>query len=147
MSLCRQVLQYVTELLNRNVGFLINERFINIPAQVGTWKKWWKIMIWLLLLLVGTPADCLLTYVLPNHQQITVNNIDVNRSPCPFGRPLWPRWEKPEIGTFPLNLVNRQRSVHGNIELIYLFPGHYIMICKLYKSKTEAPNSQPQQVN
>ena len=30
----RQVLQYVTELLNRNVGFLINERFINIPAQV-----------------------------------------------------------------------------------------------------------------
>ena len=25
--------------------------------------------------------------------------------------------------------------------------GHYIMICKLYKSKTEAPNSQPQQVS
>ena len=24
--------------------------------------------------------------------------------------------------------------------------GHYIMICKLYKSKTEAPNTQPQQV-
>ena len=85
MSLCRQVLQYVTELLNRNVGFLINERFINIPAQV---ELEWKIIIWLLLLLVGTPADCLLTYVLPNHQQITVNNIDVNRSPCPFGRPL-----------------------------------------------------------
>ena len=31
----RQVLQYVTDLLNKNVGFLINERFINIPAQVG----------------------------------------------------------------------------------------------------------------
>ena len=30
----RQVLQYVTDLLNKNVGFLINERFINIPAQV-----------------------------------------------------------------------------------------------------------------
>ena len=34
MDSFRQVLQYVTELLNRNVGFLINERFINIPAQV-----------------------------------------------------------------------------------------------------------------
>ena len=34
MFFFRQVLQYVTELLNRNVGFLINERFINIPAQV-----------------------------------------------------------------------------------------------------------------
>ena len=34
----RQVLQYVTELLNRNVGFLINERFINIPAQVTILK-------------------------------------------------------------------------------------------------------------
>ena len=30
----RQVLQYVTDLLNKSVGFLINERFINIPAQV-----------------------------------------------------------------------------------------------------------------
>ena len=33
----RQVLQYVTDLLNKNVGFLINERFINIPAQVSEW--------------------------------------------------------------------------------------------------------------
>jgi hypothetical protein len=31
----RQVLQYVTDLLNKNVGFLVNERFVNIPAQVG----------------------------------------------------------------------------------------------------------------
>lgn len=31
----RQVLQYVTDLLeNNNVGFLLNERFINIPAQI-----------------------------------------------------------------------------------------------------------------
>jgi len=30
----RQVLQYVTELLNKNVGFLLNERYVNIPAQV-----------------------------------------------------------------------------------------------------------------
>lgn len=30
----RQVLQYVTDLLKGNVGFLINERFINIPAQI-----------------------------------------------------------------------------------------------------------------
>ena len=30
----RQVLQYVTDLLAKNVGFLVNERFINIPAQV-----------------------------------------------------------------------------------------------------------------
>ena len=31
----KAVLQYVTNLLNGNVGFLFNERFINIPAQVG----------------------------------------------------------------------------------------------------------------
>jgi len=30
----RQVLQYVTDLLKGNVGFLVNERFINIPAQI-----------------------------------------------------------------------------------------------------------------
>jgi len=30
----RQVLQYVNDLLNKNVGFLISERFINIPAQI-----------------------------------------------------------------------------------------------------------------
>jgi len=30
----RQVLQYVTDLLKGSVGFLINERFINIPAQI-----------------------------------------------------------------------------------------------------------------
>ena len=30
----RQVLQYVTDLLNKNVGFLLNERYVNIPAQV-----------------------------------------------------------------------------------------------------------------
>ena len=35
----RQVLQYVTDLLNKNVGFLINERFINIPAQVGSFPS------------------------------------------------------------------------------------------------------------
>ena len=35
----RQVLQYVTDLLNKNVGFLINERFINIPAQVSSQLK------------------------------------------------------------------------------------------------------------
>jgi protein BCP1 len=73
----RQVLQYVTELLNRNVGFLINERFINIPAQ------------------------------------ITV-----------------PLWE---------TLVTEMRKARDR-NLPFEF-GHYIMICKLYKSKTEAPNS------
>ena len=30
----KAVLQYVTNMLNGNVGFLFNERFINIPAQV-----------------------------------------------------------------------------------------------------------------
>ena len=35
----RQVLQYVTDLLNKNVGFLFNERFINIPAQVRSWSR------------------------------------------------------------------------------------------------------------
>ena len=30
----RQVLQYVTDLLTKNVGFLLNERYVNIPAQV-----------------------------------------------------------------------------------------------------------------
>lgn len=30
----RQVLQYVTDLLKGDVGFLLNERFINIPAQI-----------------------------------------------------------------------------------------------------------------
>jgi len=30
----RQVLQYVSDLLNKNVGFLVSERFINIPAQI-----------------------------------------------------------------------------------------------------------------
>ena len=29
----------MTGLLNQNVGFLINERFINIPAQVRAWFK------------------------------------------------------------------------------------------------------------
>jgi len=77
----RQVLQYVTELLNRNVGFLINERFINIPAQ------------------------------------ITV-----------------PLWE---------TLVTEMRKARDR-NLPFEF-GHYIMICKLYKSKTEASNAQAQQ--
>ena len=31
----KAVLQYVTNLLNGKVGFLFNERFINIPAQVS----------------------------------------------------------------------------------------------------------------
>jgi len=30
----RRVLQYVTDVLKGNVGFLINERFINIPSQI-----------------------------------------------------------------------------------------------------------------
>merc|ERR1711970_769102 len=77
----RQVLQYVTDLLNKNVGFLVNERFINIPAQ------------------------------------ITV-----------------PLWE---------TLVTEMRKARDR-NLPFDF-GHYIMICKLYKTKTEAPNSQPQQ--
>merc|ERR1712241_1585046 len=75
----RQVLQYVTELLNRNVGFLINERFINIPAQ------------------------------------ITV-----------------PLWE---------TLVTEMRKARDR-NLPYEF-GHYIMICKLYKTK--ADNNQDHQ--
>ena len=32
----QQVLDYVTDLLNKQVGFLFNERYVNIPAQVGT---------------------------------------------------------------------------------------------------------------
>ena len=36
----KAVLQYVTNLLNGNVGFLFNERFINIPAQVGFSWSW-----------------------------------------------------------------------------------------------------------
>merc|ERR1711934_1241723 len=76
----RQVLQYVTELLNRNVGFLINERFINIPAQ------------------------------------ITV-----------------PLWE---------TLVTEMRKARDrNLPNLPFEFGHYIMICKLYKTKTESPNS------
>ena len=31
----KAVLQYVTNMLNGSVGFLFNERFINIPAQVS----------------------------------------------------------------------------------------------------------------
>merc|ERR1719323_973683 len=30
----QQVLDYVTDLLNKQVGFLFNERYVNIPAQV-----------------------------------------------------------------------------------------------------------------
>jgi len=74
----RQVLQYVTDLLNKSVGFLINERFINIPAQ------------------------------------ITV-----------------PLWE---------TLVTEMRKARDR-NLPFEF-GHYIMICKLYKTKTETPTSQ-----
>jgi protein BCP1 len=74
----RQVLQYVTDLLNKNVGFLVNERFINIPAQ------------------------------------ITV-----------------PLWE---------TLVTEMKKARDR-NLPFEF-GHYIMICKLYKTKTESPTSQ-----
>lgn len=74
----RQVLQYVTDLLNKPVGFLINERFINIPAQ------------------------------------ITV-----------------PLWE---------TLVTEMRKARDR-NLPFEF-GHYIMICKLYKTKTETADSQ-----
>ena len=31
----RAVLNYVTDLLNKQVGFLLNERYVNIPAQVN----------------------------------------------------------------------------------------------------------------
>lgn len=72
----RQVLQYVTDLLNKNVGFLVNERFINIPAQ------------------------------------ITV-----------------PLWE---------TLVTEMRKARDR-NLPFEF-SYYIMICKLYKTKTETPN-------
>merc|ERR1712098_1032401 len=75
----RQVLQYVTDLLKGNVGFLINERFINIPAQI----------------------------------------------------------------TVPLleTLVTEMRKARDR-NLPFEF-GHYIMICKLYKTKTD--NSQDHQ--
>jgi len=70
----RQVLQYVTDLLeNNNVGFLLNERFINIPAQ------------------------------------ITV-----------------PLWE---------TLITEMRKARDR-NLPFEF-GHYVMICKLYKTKAE----------
>ena len=32
----RAVLNYVTDLLNKQVGFLLNERYVNIPAQVNS---------------------------------------------------------------------------------------------------------------
>ena len=35
----QQVLDYVTDLLNKQVGFLFNERYVNIPAQVGNFLK------------------------------------------------------------------------------------------------------------
>jgi len=74
----RQILQYVTDLLNKNVGFLVNERFINIPAQ------------------------------------ITV-----------------PLWE---------TLVTEMRKARDrNLPFEFCY---YIMICKLYKTKTETPNLQ-----
>merc|ERR1711874_857174 len=69
----RQVLQYVTGLLNKNVGFLINERFINIPAQ------------------------------------ITV--------------PLWETLQ-----------TEMKKAKDRNLPFEF---GHYIMICKLYKTKTD----------
>jgi len=69
----RQVLQYVTDLLNKNVGFLINERFINIPAQ------------------------------------ITV--------------PLWETLQ-----------TEMKKAKDRNLPFEFC---HYIMICKLYKTKTE----------
>jgi len=75
----RQVLQYVTDLLNKNVGFLINERFINIPAQ------------------------------------ITV--------------PLWETLQ-----------TEMKKAKDRNLPFEF---GHYIMICKLYKTKTD--NSQDHQ--
>jgi len=76
----RQVLQYVTDLLDQNnVGFLLNERFINIPAQ------------------------------------ITV--------------PLWETL-----------LTEMRKARDRNLPFDF---GHYIMICKLYKTKTD--NSQDHQ--
>jgi len=76
----RQVLKYVTDLLdNNNVGFLLNERFINIPAQ------------------------------------ITV--------------PLWETL-----------LTEMRKAKDRNLPFDF---GHYIMICKLFKTKTE--NSQDNQ--
>jgi len=70
----RQVLQYVNDLLDKNsVGFLLNERFINIPAQ------------------------------------ITV--------------PLWETL-----------LTEMRKARDRNLPFDF---NHYIMICKLYKTKTE----------
>jgi len=78
----RQVLQYVTNILNGNVGFLINERFVNIPAM------------------------------------ITV-----------------PLWE---------TLVTEMRKAKDR-NLPFDF-GHYIMICKLFKSEAEDEGPEAKQV-
>jgi len=74
----RQVLQYVTDLLAKNVGFLVNERFINIPAQ------------------------------------ITV--------------PLWETL-----------LTEMRKARDRNLPFEFC---HYVMICKLYKTKAESEESQ-----
>jgi len=71
----RAVLNYVTDLLNKQVGFLLNERYVNIPAQVTV---------------------PLLETLVTEMRKATDRNLPFNFS-------------------------------------------HYIMICKLFKTKTDAP--------
>ena len=126
----------MTGLLNQNVGFLINERFINIPAQVRVWFE----------------LPC--TYS-PSQTSSTSDQITV-----PLWETLVTEMRKARDRNLPFDFGENQLKLSccfENWKMAYTFSwhiwidlwhsGHYIMICKLYKSKTEAPNShQPQQV-
>ena len=89
----RQVLAYVTDLLNKQVGFLLNERYVNIPAQV----------INPLLSSVCTRSRSL-------NFQVTV----------PLLETLVTEMRKATDRNLPFNF------------------SHYIMICKLFKTKSES---------
>ena len=126
----------MTGLLNQNVGFLINERFINIPAQVR----------------VCFITSC--TYS-PSQTSSISDQITV-----PLWETLVTEMRKARDRNLPFDFGENQRKLGcciANCKMALTFcyaiwidlchSGHYIMICKLYKSKTEAPNSQqPQQV-
>ena len=94
----RQVLAYVTDLLNKQVGFLLNERYVNIPAQVINPSSW-------------------SVSILGLNFQVTV----------PLLETLVTEMRKATDRNLPFNF------------------SHYIMICKLFKTKSES--AQDHQVN
>ena len=87
----RQVLAYVTDLLNKQVGFLLNERYVNIPAQV-----------------INPLLSSVCTRSL--NFQVTV----------PLLETLVTEMRKATDRNLPFNF------------------SHYIMICKLFKTKSES---------